>query len=135
MLKQEPPLLLVCDSSEDREAFVGAFKRVGLANPIHCRANGNDALDFIYLRGAYADAPLAPRPAVILLDLDLPSAREVVVEIKQDPSLQLIPVVVLTTSTDAQEINNCYQAGANCCIRKPIDSEALLLMVQRFTDW
>jgi len=135
MPKQESSLLLVCANSEEREAFVGAFKRAGLANPVHCCTNSNDALDFVYQREAYADATLAPRPAVILLDLNLPGAHAVLVNIKQAPSLQLIPVVVLATSSGAQEINNCYLAGANCCIRKPVDSEALLLMVQRFTDW
>ena len=79
------PMLLVEDSPEDREATIRALKKAGMANPIYCCASGDDALDYLYHRGKYADAALAPRPNLILLDLNMPGTdgREVLAEIKQ----------------------------------------------------
>ena len=99
--RQQSPILLVEDSPEDFEATRRAFRRAGLRNPmLHC-ATGDDALDFLYRRGRYAEST-APRPGIILLDLNLPGTdgREVLAEIKAEERLSEIPVVVLTTSAD-----------------------------------
>lgn len=131
------PMLLVEDSPEDREATMRAFKRAGMANPIHCCVSGDEALDYLHQRGKYTSADSAPRPNLILLDLNLPGTdgREVLAEIKQHDRLRSIPVIVLTTSSDARDIAACYQAGANSYVRKPVDLEGFMQSVQRLKDY
>src|SRR3978361_1505293 len=94
------PILLVEDSPEDFETTERAFRRSGLKNPIYRCADGDEALDFLPRRGHNPEPDKAPRPGVILLDLNLPGTdgREVLSEIKNDPDLKQIPVIVLTTS-------------------------------------
>jgi CheY-like chemotaxis protein len=131
------PILLVEDSPEDFEATVRAFKRSGLKNPIFRCEDGDGALDFLHQRGQYADAEQAPRPGVILLDLNLPGTdgREVLTEIKRDESLRHIPVIVLTTSNDDRDVEACYQAGANSYIQKPVDMEGFLRAIERLKGY
>ena len=101
------PLLLVEDSPEDRTATLRAFKKAGLGNPVFTCENGDDALDYLYQRGSYSDPLSAPRPGVILLDLNMPGTdgRDVLADIKSNDELKTIPVVVLTTSNDATSIS------------------------------
>jgi CheY-like chemotaxis protein len=136
-LEASRPILLVEDSPEDFEITVRAFRRTNMANPIHRCTDGEDALDYLYQRGTYADPALAPRPAIILLDLNLPGTdgREVLAEIKQHERLKLIPVVVLTTSADEVDIRNCYLAGANSFVQKPVDLAGFIAAVQRLKDY
>lgn len=131
------PILLVEDSPEDFEATVRAFKRSGLRNPIFRCEDGDGALDFLYRRGRYADPEQAPRPGVILLDLNLPGTdgREVLTEIKRDEGLRHIPVIVLTTSNDDRDVEACYQAGANSYIQKPVDMEGFLRAIERLKGY
>jgi CheY-like chemotaxis protein len=131
------PILLVEDSPEDFEATVRAFKRSGLKNPIFRCEDGDSALDFLYQRGQYMDAEQAPRPGVILLDLNLPGTdgREVLTEIKRDESLRHIPVIVLTTSNDDRDVEACYQAGANSYIQKPVDMDGFLKAIERLKGY
>lgn len=131
------PILLVEDSPEDREATMRALKKAGLANPINCCASGDEALDYLFQRGKYADASLAPRPNVILLDLNMPGTdgREVLTEIKQSEQLKSIPVIILTTSTDSRDVASCYQMGANSYVKKPVDLDGFMLSVQRLKDF
>lgn len=129
----QQPLLLVEDSPEDYEATVRALRKSNLRNPIfHC-TDGDDALDYLYQREAYKDPAQAPRPGIILLDLNLPGTdgREVLEDIKQDESLRKIPVIVLTTSSDERDIDACYAAGANSYIEKPVDLEGFVRAIQR----
>jgi CheY-like chemotaxis protein len=130
-------LLLVEDSPEDREATIRALAQAGMANPIHWCSNGDDALDYVFQRGKYADGTPAPRPSVILLDLNLPGTdgREVLAEIKGADHLKTIPVLILTTSTDARDIDACYQMGANSYIKKPVDLSGFFRGIQRLTDF
>ena len=129
-------ILLVEDSPEEYEATVRALKKAGLANPIHRCEDGDEALDYLFRRGRYAD-PAAPRPGIILLDLNLPGTdgREVLDAVKADDDLRSIPVVVLTTSTDERDIERCYQAGANSYVKKPVDLEGFMTAVQRLRDY
>ena len=129
------PLLLVEDSPEDREATIRALKKAGLANPIQCCIDGDDALDYLFQRGKYTDA--APRPNLILLDLNLPGTdgREVLTEVKKSEQLRNIPVIILTTSTAARDIEGCYQMGANSYVKKPVDLEGFMLSIQRLKDY
>jgi CheY-like chemotaxis protein len=116
-------LLLVEDSDVDYEATVRSLRRSGFAYPIYRCTDGDDALDYLFHRGRYDDPRRAPRPALILLDLNLPGTdgREILAEIKQCEGLRSIPVVVLTTSVAERDIVSCYVAGANSYIQKPID--------------
>ena len=106
-------MLLVEDSPEDREATIRALRKAGLANPINCCTDGEDALAYLFQRGRYADAATAPRPDLILLDLNMPGTdgREVLAEIKQSEALKSIPVIVLTTSTDDRDIQELLPLG------------------------
>ena len=136
-LKSSHPILLVEDSPEDFEITVRAFRKTNIANPIFRCVDGEDALDYLYQRGAYAAPALAPRPAIILLDLNLPGTdgREVLAEIKQVDHLKDIPVVVLTTSADEVDIENCYRAGANSFVQKPVDLAGFITAIQRLKDY
>ena len=130
------PVLLVEDSPEDFETTRRAFRRAGLRNPmLHC-ATGDDALDFLYRRGRYT-AATAPRPGIILLDLNLPGTdgRAVLAEIKAAAGLSEIPVVVLTTSADRRDVEACYQAGANSYVQKPVNLDAFMEAIQRLHDY
>jgi CheY-like chemotaxis protein len=130
------PILLVEDSPEDFETTRRAFRRAGLRNPmLHC-ATGDDALDFLHRRGRYT-AATAPRPGIILLDLNLPGTdgRAVLAEIKAASGLSEIPVVVLTTSADHRDVEACYQAGANSYVQKPVNLDAFMVAIQRLHDY
>jgi len=131
------PILLVEDSPEDTEATLRALKRAGLTSSVfHCES-GDDGLDFLYHRGQYSNPSQSPRPCVILLDLNLPGTdgREVLAEIKNDEQLRTIPVVVLTTSADARDIENCYHMGANSYIKKAVDFDRFSQTIQRFSEY
>ncbi|HEY4591888.1 MAG TPA: response regulator [Thermoanaerobaculia bacterium] len=128
------PILLVEDSPEDFEAAQRAFRRSGLKNPIIRCADGDEALELLFRRGRFADAP---RPGVILLDLNLPGTdgREVLAEIKADPALKQIPVIVLTTSSDERDVQACYSAGASSYIQKPVDLDGFMQAIERLNDY
>jgi CheY-like chemotaxis protein len=131
------PILLVEDSPEDYEAARRAFRKAGFRSQmLHC-ATGDDALDFLYRRGRYANPAASPRPGIILLDLNLPGTdgRDVLVEIKSERTLAHIPVVVLTTSTDARDVAACYRAGANSYVQKPVDLEDFMRTVRVLHDY
>jgi CheY-like chemotaxis protein len=131
------PILLVEDSPEDFEATLRAFQRAGLKNPVRRCEDGDDALDYLFRRGRYADPEEAPRPGVILLDLNLPGTdgRQVLSEIKAADHLKEIPVIVLTTSSDERDINACYRAGANSYIQKPVDLEGFVQAIERLNGY
>ncbi len=136
-MAEDDVILLVEDSPEDYETTTRALKQSGLANRIiHC-ADGDEALDYLYQRGAYADPARAPRPTVVLLDLNLPGTdgREVLAEIKADDRLKHIPVIVLTTSADERDIEKCYQGGANSYVKKPVDIEGFFHAIQKLKGY
>jgi len=130
-------ILIVEDSDIDYETTIRAFKKYKMANPIQRCEDGEEALDYLHQRNRYSAAESSPRPDLILLDLNLPGTdgREVLEEIKKDPKLSTIPVIVLTTSSDEKDINKCYQAGANSYIQKPVDLQGFFTAIQRLREF
>src|SRR5437870_4046658 len=118
-------ILLVEDNPGDIRLMQEAFKEGCLESRLNITRDGEQALAFLRREGSYLDSP---RPAFILLDLNLPrkDGREVLAEIKQDKSLRGIPVVVLSTSTSAEDIRCAYDLHANCYIPKPADLDGLI---------
>jgi len=127
-------ILLVEDSPSDAELTIETFNESKILNHIYVAEDGVEALDFLFRRGKYKDVP---RPDLILLDLNLPkkNGREVLAEIKGDPELQTIPVVVLTTSAAEEDILRSYQLHANCYITKPVDFEQFTKIVKLISDF
>ncbi len=130
-------ILVVEDSPEDFEAMRRAFIKAGLANQINRVEDGDDALDYLHGRGEFSDPERAPRPGLVLLDLNLPGTdgREVLAEIKSDSSLKKIPVIVLTTSNDNRDIDSCYSMGANSYIQKPLDIEGFIRAIALLKEY
>jgi CheY-like chemotaxis protein len=132
-----PPIevLLVEDSVGDVRLTREAFKDAKVHINLHVAADGYDAMAFLKRERQYVDAP---RPDLILLDLNLPKkdGREVLKEIKESPTLAIIPVVILTTSASEEDILRTYQLHANCYITKPVDLEGFLKVVKSIdTFW
>jgi CheY-like chemotaxis protein len=122
-------ILLVEDSPSDADLTEEAFSEGKVLNNLHWVQDGVEALAFLYQQGNYVDAP---RPDLILLDLNLPKkdGREVLAQIKGNPSLKLIPVIILTTSAAERDIVKTYELNANCYITKPIDLEEFIGVVK-----
>lgn len=122
------PILIVEDSHEDFAIIRRALTKAAVTNDIIRCKDAFDALDYLYRRADYADAAVSPRPAIILLDLNLPgmTGRELLQHIKVEPRLNDIPVIVLSTSGDAGDMRTCYALGAAGYIRKPIQPARLV---------
>jgi two-component system response regulator len=122
-------VLLVEDSPGDVRLTREAFKDAKVHINLHVASDGAKAMAFLKREGAYASAP---RPDMILLDLNLPKkdGREVLEEIKEDPTLKTIPVVILTTSSSETDILGSYRLHANCYITKPVGLEGFLTVVK-----
>jgi CheY-like chemotaxis protein len=113
-------ILLVEDSPSDAMMTREALEYAKVVNKLHIVDDGVEAMDFLRRRGKYADAP---RPGLVLLDLKLPrkSGLEVLQEVKEDPDLRTVPVVVLTTSKAEEDVAKSYGSHANCYISKPME--------------
>ncbi|MEE8576588.1 MAG: response regulator [candidate division Zixibacteria bacterium] len=113
------------------------MKRSRLANPIIQCEDGDQALDYLFRQNEYSDPSCSPRPGMILLDLNLPGTDglEVLRQIKQDPILRKIPVIILTTSSDERDIQKCYDAGANSFVHKPVNLSSFVDAIQRLHDY
>ena len=125
--------ILVADDDPDDCLLVSkAFKASRLCNDLRFASDGEDLMDYLYERGNYEEPGQAPRPGLILLDLNMPrkDGREALKEIKADPALREIPVVVLTTSKDDEDILRSYNLGANSYITKPVTFEGLVEVVK-----
>ena len=127
-------ILLVEDNPGDARLTKEALKEGKVCNKLHVAEDGDKALAFLRRGGSYAGAP---RPDLILLDLNLPKrdGRELLAEIKTDPSLRRIPVVILTTSRAEEDILKTYDLHANCYITKPVDLEQFIGVVKAVEDF
>ena len=121
-------ILMADDDDDDRLLAQDALSESQLEGTLHFVENGEDLLDYLWRRGKYESPADAPRPGLILLDLNMPrkDGREALREIKSDPELRRIPVVVLTTSKADTDIGAIYELGANSFISKPFQFEALV---------
>ncbi|MBR1368562.1 chemotaxis protein CheY [Methanocalculus chunghsingensis] len=120
---QDETILLVEDNRDDELLTLRAFTRNRIANPIVVVRDGEEALDYLFARGSYAARQQDSFPVLILLDLKLPKldGHEVLRAIRQDERTRLIPVIILTTSAEEEDIVASYDLGANSYIRKPVD--------------
>lgn len=127
-------ILLVEDNPGDVRLTIEALKEAKVINNLTVMKDGAETLVFLRRQGPYANAP---RPHLILLDLNLPKkdGREVLAEIKADDSLKRIPVVVLTTSQDEQDVLKTYSLHANCYITKPVELEQFIQVVKSIEDF
>jgi two-component system, chemotaxis family, response regulator Rcp1 len=127
-------ILLVEDGPGDIRLTQEALKEGRVTNRLHVATDGEAAMSFLLRRPPYTDAP---RPDLVLLDLNLPKkdGREVLAEIKGHASLQRIPVVVLTTSRAEQDVHQAYQLRCNCYITKPVDLEQFLRVIESIQDF
>ncbi len=116
-------ILLVDDSPEDMELTLYALRREHLANQIQPARDGEEALDFLFCQGKFADRTTTQQPRLVLLDLKLPKVDgiEVLRQMKNDPRTKAIPVVILTSSREERDIVSGYELGANSYIQKPVD--------------
>jgi len=122
-------ILLVEDNPGDVRLMVEALKETRVPTRLHLAEDGVQAMSFLRRRGSHVGAP---RPDLVLLDLNLPKkdGREVLAEIKDDAALKSIPVVVLTTSQAESDVLNSYQLHANCYISKPVGLENFIRVIQ-----
>ncbi len=124
-------VLLVEDNPTDAELTLRALRGKGLRNEFVVARDGQEALDFLFAQGTYADRDVRNGPNLVLLDLRLPkmSGIEVLKKIKSDERTKAIPVVVLTSSRQEPDIEKCYQLGANSYIVKPVDFDKFVCTV------
>jgi CheY-like chemotaxis protein len=125
------PILLVEDNPKDLELTLLALEKSNLANEVVTVRDGKEALDYLFRRGAYEDRPEG-NPAVVLLDLKLPKVDgiEVLEKVKSDPSLQAIPVVMLTTSREEKDLVRSYKLGVNAYVIKPVAFKEFIGAIQ-----
>jgi CheY-like chemotaxis protein len=131
---QPVEVLLVEDDPGDELMTREAFEDNKIGNTLHVTHDGEEALDFLYRRGAHADAP---RVDLILLDLNLPKydGRQVLEKIKSDPELSHVPVVILTTSASEEDILRSYKLHANAYVTKPVDVNQFIAAVRQIDDF
>jgi two-component system, chemotaxis family, response regulator Rcp1 len=133
-LQKQVEILLVEDNPGDVRLTTEAFKEGKILNRLSVVNDGIEAIAFLRKQGKYSNAP---RPDIIFLDLNMPKkdGREVLTEIKNDPSLKSIPVIILTTSQSEQDILMTYESHANCFISKPVDLEQFLKVTQLIEEF
>lgn len=133
----EKILLVAEDSDEDFVVLQRFMKRLEIQTPVYRCVDGDEVLDFLYQEGDYRDTVMAPRPSAILLDLNLPGldGRELLEQLKQDESFKAIPIIIFTTSSNPEDIEWCYQRGANGYLIKPVNSLELQKTIRGFVEY
>ncbi len=130
-------ILMADDDPDDCLLVSKAFKASRLCNDLRFVKDGEELMDYLYQRGKYAGAALSPRPGLILLDLNMPKkdGREALREIKSDPDLRAIPIVVLTTSKEEEDVLRSYDLGANSYITKPVTFQGLVDVIKSLGNY
>ena len=126
-------ILLVEDNADDEELTMRALRKHSISNEIVVARDGVEALDFLFGTGAHSGRDLNAQPELVLLDLKLPKldGLEVLKRVRADPRTRLLPIVILTSSKEQQDIVNGYGFGANSYVRKPVDFEQFLDSVKQ----
>jgi two-component system, response regulator len=121
---RDKTLLLVEDNPDDQELTIRAFKACRISNQIVTVKDGAEALDYLFGTGIYADRDLSTMPTLVLLDLNLPKIDgfEVLTRLRADPRTKRVPVIILTTSHEQEEVFKAYESGCNSYVRKPVES-------------
>jgi two-component system, response regulator len=130
--RDEIEILLVEDNPDDAELALRALKEDNLANRIEVVTDGEEALDFLFARGIYSERKVESGPKIVLLDLKLPKVDglEVLRAVKNDPRTKIIPVIVMTSSTEEKDIVESYRLGVNSYIVKPVDFDKFIASVR-----
>jgi CheY-like chemotaxis protein len=134
----EPFIILVAeDNKYDRMILQQAFEELGLDARLLFVGNGEELMDYLYCRNAYADGDVSPRPALVLLDLNMPlmNGHEALKAIRADESLRALPVVVLSTSDNARQVALAYANGVNAFMTKPGPYDEFLDLIRKFGDY
>jgi CheY-like chemotaxis protein len=127
-------ILLVEDNAEEAELTIESLRDGRVRNRVHWVEDGEEAMAFLRRQGRYA---AAPRPDLILLDLKMPrmNGHEVLAEVKGDPGLMRIPVVIMTESDDERDVARAYDGHANCYVTKPVDMDKFIEVVRSIEDF
>lgn len=136
--KNSITILIADDDPEDRMLMEDAFLESRLLNDLRFVEDGEQLMDYLHRRGRYTNPEISPRPGIILLDLNMPKkdGREALSEIKSDPNLRQIPVVVLTTSRAEEDVIRSYELGVNSFISKPVTFSAMVELLKTLrTYW
>lgn len=136
-IKSTLPILIAEDDEDDILLIKETFAEVRLKNPLYVVKDGVELLEYLRHEGAYTAPEDAPRPGIILLDLNMPriDGREALAKIKQDPDLKRIPVVVLTTSKEDEDVVRTYDMGVNSFIQKPVDFARFVEVVRAIGNY
>ncbi|HEX2659050.1 MAG TPA: response regulator [Polyangia bacterium] len=121
-------ILLVEDNASDEKLTLRAFRDCGVTNQIEVVRDGAEALDYLLAQGPYLDRADSPLPTVVLLDLKLPKidGLEVLRRLRADPRTKLLPIVILTSSREEEDVLRSYSLGANAYVRKPVEFTAFI---------
>jgi CheY-like chemotaxis protein len=135
--KHSITILMADDDEDDRMMTKEALEESRLANEMRFVVDGEELIDYLYRRGKFEDPADSPRPGLILLDLNMPrkDGREALKEIKEDPNLRQIPIVVLTTSKAEEDIYRTYDLGVNSFITKPVSFEGLVFVISNLAQY
>ena len=135
--RREIVILIADDDADDRLMAKEALEENRLKNKVRFVADGEELMDYLYCRGKYSAEGSAPRPGIILLDLNMPKkdGREALTEIKADPELRQIPVIILTTSKSEEDILRTYDLGVNSFITKPVSFVSLAEVMKAITKY
>ncbi|NET41340.1 response regulator [Okeania sp. SIO2B3] len=134
--KKNLSLLIVEDSEEDYITLIRLLRKQGFDYPIYHCVDGDDALDYVFQTGEYSPE-IAPRPTMILIDLNLPGTdgREVIEIIKNHQQLKIIPIVVFSTSSNTKDVQSCYEQGVNSYMEKPVNLKTFSKNIEDFLSY
>lgn len=131
------PILVVDDNPQDRFLAQEVFSELGIPNAVHFASDGRQCLDYLHRRGDFRELCGTPLPALILLDLNMPrmDGFEALEQMRADPERRHLPVVVMTTSSNSDDVRRCYDLGASSYVVKPSALDGMLSLIQSLHDY